>query len=392
MHDSGIYHRDLHPGNFLVQTTSSGEQRMYLLDLHRASVRPSLGIRQRIRSLAQFNMFARISLSRSERLLFFDAYFGEDRPWRDDKRPLLDAIESLARTMSWRLWKRREQRCLSGNKYFMCLSFARMKGFARREEWKSEMAELLLGGDMVTIGARRVKESRSKALWEKEMVIRGVPRTLLIKQYKRKRGWKSIAYLTRPSQAIRSWRGSHALQIRNVGTVKAIAAIEERSPFHFLGNAYLISEKIPNVVNLAAVVSTLVDHTPAADAEKDALLRGLALFLRRIHALGIVHGDMKATNILVGARKNGGHAFYLTDLDFVRTRLRLSRRQVIRNLMQLNKSLTDLSRVSLRDRLRFLRAYCGAQTRDEIRGLRQTVARRTARSLKKSGRQFYHSQ
>ncbi|MDD5556508.1 MAG: lipopolysaccharide kinase InaA family protein [bacterium] len=382
MHDRGIHHLDLHPGNFLVGRDAAGGDEIHLLDLHRANVRASLPPRARIRSLSQFNMFARISLSRSERLLFFDAYFGADRLWQEEKRLLLERIDSLTRRMSWRLWRRRERRCLERNKYFMRLDFARMRGFARRDAWKGEMARFLLGGLVPGEGAL-VKESRSKALWERGMEIGGERRTLVIKHYRPKRGWKAAAYLFRPSQAIRSWRGAYALRIRNIETVNAVAALEERRAFGRLGNAYFISDKVPGVEHLAAAAARPLD----AEGRR-RLVRGLALFLRRLHDRGAAHGDMKATNILVGGPAGGPFSFSLSDLDLVRTGPSVRRRRVVRALAQLNKSLLDLDRADLFDRRRFLRIYAGPHRRREAAALWRAVSRRTAAYLRKSGRRF----
>jgi len=391
MHDYGIYHQDLHPGNFLVETLPSGEKCIYLLDLHRASARPSLALKHRIKSLAQFNMFASISLSAGERLLFFNSYFGEDEPWKNEKRALLALIDARTRAMRWRLWKRREQRCRYSNKYFMRLRFAHLSGFARREEWKGEIAELLLARDMPRAGASLVKASRSKSMWEKEVTIQGAKRMLFIKHYRRKRGWQAFKYLWRCSQAIRSWQGAYALQIRNVNAVNAIAALEERRAMHLLGDAYLLTHKIPSVENLAAALVKLAHPSRAARQARRELIRSLALFFRRAHSRGVYHGDTKATNILVGKSRAGRRVLYLTDLDFVRTRLRLSRRNVLRNLVQLNSSLLDLSHAGIRDRLSFLKAYLGERRRPELTPMWKAIARRTRRNLKKRKRSFSRS-
>jgi tRNA A-37 threonylcarbamoyl transferase component Bud32 len=388
MHDDGIYHQDLHPGNFLVETLPVGEKRIHLLDLHRASLRPTLALKNRIKSLAQFNMFASISLGAAERLLFFNSYFGEDEPWRNEKRALLTLIDKRTRIMRWRLWKRREARCLYNNRYFMRLRFENLSGFARREEWKGEIAQILLTRDMAGSGASLVKDSRSKSIWEKEVVIQGVPRTLFIKHYRRKRGWQAIKYLCRRSQAIRSWAGAYAIQIRNINAVNAIATIEERRAMHCLGDAYLLTDKIPSVENLAAALAKLAGPSPEAREARRELLRSLALFFRRIHSLGIYHGDTKATNILVGKDRSGSRALYLTDLDFVRTKLRLPRRNVLRNLVQLNSSIRDLSHAGAWDRLCFLKAYLGARRRKELRPMWEAIARRTEKNLKKRKRRF----
>ncbi len=388
MHDYGIYHQDLHPGNFLVETLPSGEKCIYLLDLHRASARPSLSLAHRIKSLAQFNMFASISLNSGERLLFFNTYFGEEEPWKNEKRTLLSLIETRTRAMRWRLWRRREDRCLYNNKYFMRLRFANLKGFARRDEWKEEIADILLARDMPRGGASLLKASRSKSIWEKEITIQGAKRLLFIKHYRRKRGWQAFKYLWRCSQAVRSWQGAYALQIRNVNTVEAIAALEERRALHLLGDAYLLTHKIPCVENLAAALAKLANPSRAAIQARRELIRNLAFFFRKAHSRGIYHGDTKATNILAGKSRAGRRVFYLTDLDFVRTKLRLSRRDVLRNLVQLNSSLLDLSHAGIRDRLSFLKAYLGGSRRTELRQMWKAITRRTGRNLRRKKRSF----
>jgi serine/threonine protein kinase len=118
------------------------------------------------------------------------------------------------------------------------------------------------------------------------------------------------------------------------------------------------------------------------------LLRDLALFFRRIHSLGIYHGDTKATNILVGSGRAGRRALYLTDLDFVRTKLRLQRRNVLRNMAQLNGSIRDLSHAGIWDRRYFLRAYLGASRRGELRPTWEAIARRTGKNFGKRKRRF----
>lgn len=384
MHDNGIYHQDLHPGNFLVEKEAAGKRSIYLLDLHRASVCRSLSLKKRIDSLTQFNMFATIAHSNSERLLFFNSYFGKDKPWQKDKRRLIEAINRKTLKGRWRLWRSRQTRCVNSNKYFMRLSFAGLRGFARRGEWKGEMAALLLESPSLRGDGMLLKESRSKEIWERRVALHGEEKTLIVKHYKKKRGWKAFRYIFRSSQSLRSWKGAFALSIRNLKTVRSIAALEKRLPFHRLGDAYFIAEKIPGVENLIAYAAgNSGDIRPLATA--------LALFMRRVHQRGIYHGDMKATNVLVRKNSDGTFTFFLTDLDHVGAKLGLSRREVVRNFFQLNKSFLDLSLVSFRDRLFFLARYLGPYRRAELRPLWKKIARMTKRHFKASGNKFHYS-
>ncbi|MCX6358126.1 MAG: hypothetical protein NT045_09710 [Candidatus Aureabacteria bacterium] len=186
----------------------------------------------------------------------------------------------------------------------------------------------------------------------------------------------------RPSQAIRSWRGSYALAIRNIPAVTAIAAFEERRAMHLLGDAFFITEAIPAVSTLA----DLVQRLPGTARRR--LVRDFALFLRTVHSRGVYHGDMKATNILVQHRTGDNFRFYLTDLDFVRTGLRVPRRLAIRALVQLNKSLLDLTALGIVERRLFLRAYLGPRHRDECPRAWKKVRRITERKIRQQQRRF----
>jgi tRNA A-37 threonylcarbamoyl transferase component Bud32 len=391
MHDKGLYHRDLHPGNFLVEEGNVRPPTVYLLDLHRASISRSLSLEKRIKSLAQFNMFATLSLSNGERLRFFNAYFGEDALWRNERRKLLKLIDVKTRKGRWRLWKHRQKRCMGTNKYFMRLRFSNMKGVAQRGVWKGEMAKFVLGarpgngsphacrsvdeGDGVHI----VKDSRSKAAWEEKAVPGAAGPAVFIKYYKPKRGIRLLAYMLRRSPALRSWVAAYALRMRHINTVRAIAALEKRRAFHVLGGAYFLAEKVPDAVNLS-------DYLSAYPARTRRVVRSLALFLKKMHRRGVYHADMKATNILVCEGSAGETVFFITDLDHVFTRFRLTGRQVTRNLFQLNKSFPDFSLVSMRDRYRFLYDYCGSSSGKELRPYWRAVSRRTGRYLGREGK------
>jgi serine/threonine protein kinase len=117
------------------------------------------------------------------------------------------------------------------------------------------------------------------------------------------------------------------------------------------------------------------------------LLQQLAYFLRRIHLLGIYHGDMKATNILV-SESGGRLSFCITDFDHIKPMRALRARQVLRNLYQLNKSFLNLAEVSLLDRYLFLKYYLGPYKLKELGVTWKKLRKITSREFKLHRRKF----
>lgn len=151
-----------------------------------------------------------------------------------------------------------------------------------------------------------------------------------IKQYKSifKRPW------------LVEWRLINRLRQLDIPTVRPIAC----------GKRYLVTERLENIKTLHEFI--LEDNINFN--EKLILTKSLAGFLNKLHKKGIYHGDLHAGNILV-ERKNGGFGFYITDLHRARIKLYLSKRDIINNLVQLDKFFSI--EVSKSTRLRFLKYY-----------------------------------
>ncbi len=77
MHGNGICHRDFYICHFMV--TGSGDQRLTLIDLHRALVKQHLGLRWVIKDVGSLYFSAMdIGLTRRDLLRFIRAYAGDD--------------------------------------------------------------------------------------------------------------------------------------------------------------------------------------------------------------------------------------------------------------------------------------------------------------------------
>lgn len=180
-------------------------------------------------------------------------------------------------------------------------------------------------------GGILIKENKSrKLLLDNEMYI---------KQYKSifKKPW------------IREWRLINRIRQLDIATVKPISC----------GKRYIVTKKLENVKTLHELISSGEINF----SEKMILTKYFAGFLNKLHKKGIYHGDLHAGNILV-EKKNGSFSFYITDLHRARIKLYLSPKNIINNLVQLDKFFSV--KVSPQTRLRFFKYYASG-TRMERR-------------------------
>lgn len=90
MHDAGVFHADLHLKNILIDADGAA----YVLDLDRASMCESLGLRERLANLLRLDRSARKwkaareSVTTADRLRFLTAYAGGDANLRGACRRL----------------------------------------------------------------------------------------------------------------------------------------------------------------------------------------------------------------------------------------------------------------------------------------------------------------
>jgi tRNA A-37 threonylcarbamoyl transferase component Bud32 len=129
-----------------------------------------------------------------------------------------------------------------------------------------------------------------------------------------------------------AWVGGHGLEVRGIGTARALA----------LAGPWLVMEDAGQ---------TLIDWVEreferASDDVRLELADALGGLLGRLHARGIYHADLKANNVCWAP----GAEPRLLDYGRVRFPLWLSRRRRVKNLAQLNAALPDLVPNALRAR------------------------------------------
>lgn len=138
----------------------------------------------------------------------------------------------------------------------------------------------------------------------------------------------------------------------------AIAAGEKRSR-RLIECAFVLTTPVAGVSLIEVLQQSAGASRTIERQEKLAALRQLAREIRRFHDLGFVHGDLLPTNIFVQRRQGEPWQFSFMDNDRTRRYPQaLAQLQFKRNLVQLNRM--PLPGISLQDRMRFLRAYLGA--------------------------------
>lgn len=312
LHDAGFDHQDLHSGNVLVR----GDE-MFVLDVHRAR-RRTLSRSARLDGLAFMAMSFSDMLPATEVHRFFRAYGARDRAE-------LHAVWRRLRRLRHEFCLRRIDRCLKEGSGFG----VRGRIFYRR----GAIVDGLPGT------GTKVKKTSGES-------VERLPDGRFLKR-------------TDSRRARRIWLHAHGLALRGIATPVLDAC----------GPGWVVGEWIdaPNLGDFAR------ERVPAMGRrERDEFLFRLARFVRRLHARGVSHRDLKSSNLLAADR-----GFLLVDLDRVHFALDIPESDRILNLAQLNASVDGS--VTRADRLRFLDFYL--RDREHRRRwiaeiMRRTIARR----------------
>jgi len=182
----------------------------------------------------------------------------------------------------------------------------------------------------------------------------------IVKIFKRHPVKDGVKNLFRSPRSLKEWRVGLALMRKAIQAPIPIAAGVPQK-FRFSGRDYFISEEIVGAQSLADWVEKQLFQRSMHFAEKRVLIRTLAAFVRTVHDSGVYSTDLHQGNILIEAGEGATPRFYLMDFHAIRFRNRLSFREKIHNLVQLNSF-----RFSTADRLRFLKHYCQKETSQDI--------------------------
>jgi tRNA A-37 threonylcarbamoyl transferase component Bud32 len=388
MHQAGITHQDLHPGNLLLRWDQDHFPHLYLIDLHAVRLGKPLSWSASRANLVLLNRWFILRASRADRRRFLEAY-------RQSRRELLlpahaeRDLEKRTVASNLEFWQHHDSRCLASNRYFRPVRSAVVWGHAVADLDPVLLSTLLADPDEPFRQAERqparaviLKNSQTSSVIELTVQGSQGPLTLIYKRFNRAHWTSPLANMVRRSPALRSYRMGHALRWRGLPTPRPLLVLHRR----WLGmpaEGYLLTEKLPAARHLHEYLQDLEQVPVAIRRERlRQTIDRLARLIAALHQRRLVHEDLKAANILVSSepwrvthpdRKEPGpttpassEQLWLIDLVGVAVLGKLARRRKIRNLARLNASFHGQSKrpggldaVTRTDKLRFLRVYLG---------------------------------
>ncbi|WP_208596275.1 lipopolysaccharide kinase InaA family protein [Desulfovermiculus halophilus] len=343
-HLCGISIRDTRDTNFLITS-----QNVYWVDLDAVQV-PKLQIIAKRQRIKDWQIFF-YSWRHNERVLriFWDLVH----------RRLGDQFcHKLRRAVATYYGKKFSLSSCSGNPD---------KGFPYAQEIVKEV-EAIVNSGMLPPGWKKVQSARTAVVARRQTPEGGVYCKVFLPRDRRE-GLKRLVRLGRGARAVKNEKMLYGAGFR----------VQEHLFWGRQGSRdYIVSREIKGV----KMVSWL-EGKGGAPKRRREILKHLGEEVGKLHRTGFVHGDLRLSNILIreDAEKP---VFYF--LDNERTHLhrrRIPRREIVKNLRQIN---TDaVSRLSRTDRLRIFQAYhaaCGTRyTNTQIRRLLAEVEKRTAQRL-----------
>jgi serine/threonine protein kinase len=354
IHSKGIFYRDLHGGNILLEEDTKGEIKFVFIDLHKARFFNPLFLWMKVYDLA--HLFYTLSPKRTDSIRFLREYAKDDPQFTSNFEKNMHKIENKALKLKYRHLKSRTKRCLILSSGFFVKKVQTQRIYTRREYEK----KLDLLKEAITNSKNQnlniLQETKKSKIFWLSLFNDHNEKKLCIKKDKYQGFLSLLKNLFRKSRAKRSWIGANGFYVREISTPKSIAFFENKWGW-VTKESFFINEYLPNAerLNLYVLKTFKESFTPSLKKRIREFVKKLAEKIRELHEKGIYHADLKSDNILVREKDDWDWEFFFVDLDRVTFKKKLSFKKRINNLAQINASVADCINVS--DRLRFFWEY-----------------------------------
>jgi tRNA A-37 threonylcarbamoyl transferase component Bud32 len=340
--EAGLFHRDLHGGNFLWE-----DGKLFLIDLHGAKLVKSLSLRRRLWDLSHLFHSLRSMWREEEQLRFLDRYFEGTLDGFQKREMLHQKIYPIMNRLQQRQWRSRTKRCLKESTEF---TVDREKGirYFRRRDFSLDRLKRVMEGHQDLVRERPfslVKHSPEVVV----SILNVESERICVKQFCYPSFWGRMKEHFRRSKGLKSWRAANGVRARGLPSLKPLA-LAERRDWTGLRESFLVMEALANDQEMDRYILKGFE-----DLKKKRLFIGtFAHWLDSLHRLRLYHKDMKTCNILV-SEKTEAWDFHLLDFEDLLMEEDVNRKKLFRSFLQLN---TSTPRVMTKvDRYRFFREY-----------------------------------
>jgi len=340
--DAGLFHQDLHGGNFLWEGDS-----LFLTDLHRAKVVRHLSTKQRLWNLAHLFHSLRSVWGEEEQFQFLALY--DERSVSDSQRReiLFQKIYPVMDRLQKRQWRSRTKRCLKESTEFTVHTEKGIRYFRRRDFPVEDLRRML-------------EEHRDRVRKSPSSLIKNSPEVavsildnrggkMCLKQFCYPHLWDRLKEHFRRSKGIKSWVAANGMRARGLPSLKPLALLE-RKTWVGLKESVLFMEALAEDQEMDRYVLKGFGNIN----KKRRFIRTFARWLASLHKMDLYHKDMKTCNVLVAERGETWN-FHLLDFEDILTDAKVDQKKLFRNFLQLNTSTPKIMTRS--DRFRFLKEY-----------------------------------
>jgi tRNA A-37 threonylcarbamoyl transferase component Bud32 len=341
-HDAGLFHRDLHAGNFLWDG-----QFLLLTDLHRAKILRALSLNKRLWNLSLLFHSLRSVWREKERSRFMEAYFGTESFSLRKKEEYLQKVHLWMDRLKKRQWKSRTKRCLKESTEF---SIEKEKGISYyyRRDFPLDILKKVIGKHV------RLRMEKPSALVKDApnitvSILEEGGRKLSVKGYRPVTIWDGFRENFRRSKGLKAWIAGNGLRVRGIPSLKPLGLMEKRNWFGLEESFFLMEVKETGLELDRYILGNL-----GAYKERRIFVKAFAQWLSHYHQMELYHRDMKTCNIVV-SKEGESWVFHLLDLEDVRLDRKVREKKLFKNFLQLNTSTPKI--ITTTDRLRFFKEY-----------------------------------
>jgi hypothetical protein len=340
--DAGLFHQDLHGGNFLWEGDS-----LFLTDLHRTKIVKHLSPKKRLWNLAHLFHSLRCAWGEREQLQFLALY--DERSLTDSQRReiLFQKIYPVMDRLQKRQWRSRTKRCLKESTEFTVHTEKGVRYFHRRDFPAEDLRRVL------EKHLDLVRKSPSSLVKDSPEVVVSIldnrGEKICLKQFRYPHLWDRMKEHFRRSKGIKSWVAANGMRARGLPSLKPLA-LWERKNWLGLKESVLFMEVLAEDQEMDRYVLKGFENL----SRKRHFIQTFARWLGSLHKMDVYHKDMKTCNILVSERRETWN-FHLLDFEDILTDEKVNRKKLFRNFLQLNTSTPKTMTRS--DRFRFFREY-----------------------------------